>query len=239
VERLAIFQVTFLVESIEQRAALDGEVEMRQLRELGFYFKIALAAAITCTALSAPVGGADTATSSYALRKGMNEFGVWAGGSPSSNVAIGKTPDTSLALLGLRYGRVLGDWDWASLQYTVDIIPAAGVFASESVRRDNAIYGLGLSPIGLKFNFGQESWIKPFVGASVGFLYFTDDVPVPRSSRFNFTPELGLGVQFFVSPSNAVTVGSKYHHISNGYTHRRNPGLDSNVIYAGFSFFTN
>ncbi len=208
-------------------------------RELGFSIRLGFAAAIACAVLSAPVHGAETATSSYALRKGMNEFGVWAGGSPDSNVAIGKTPDTSLALLGLRYGRVLGDWDWASLQYTLDIIPAAGVFASESVRRDNAIYGWGLSPLGLKFNFGQQSWVKPFVGASVGFLYFTDDVPVPRSSRFNFTPEFGVGVQFFTTPSHAITIGYKYHHISNGNTHRRNPGLDSNVIYAGFSFFTN
>ncbi len=30
----------------------------------------------------------------YGLDKGMNEFGLWVGGSPDSNVAIGKTPDT-------------------------------------------------------------------------------------------------------------------------------------------------
>ena len=209
-----------------------------ELRELGFYIRLGFAAAITCATLSAPVRADDTATGSYALRKGTNEFGVWAGGSPDSNVAIGKTPDTSLALLALRYGRVLGDWDCGSLQYTLDIIPAAGVFTSASVRRDNAIYGFGLSPLGLKFNFGQQSWVKPFIGASVGFLYFSDDVPVPHSSRFNFTPEVGLGVQFFTTPRHSITIGYKYHHISNGYTHQTNPGLDSNVIYAGFAFFT-
>jgi hypothetical protein len=45
-------------------------------------------------------------------------------------------------------------------------------------------------------------------------------------------------VQWFATPATAVTVGYRYHHISNAGTHRRNPGLDSNVIYAGFSFFT-
>ncbi|HEY7165626.1 MAG TPA: acyloxyacyl hydrolase, partial [Candidatus Binatia bacterium] len=83
-----------------------------------------------------------------------------------------------------------------------------------------------------------ESWIKPFIAASVGFLYFTDDVPVPDSSRFNFTPEVGVGVQFFLTPKQAVTVGYKYFHISNAGTGDRNPGLDNNVIYAGYSFFT-
>jgi len=175
----------------------------------------------------------------YALLEGTNEFGFWAGGSPTSNVAIGRTPDTSLLLVGLRYGRVLKAWDSVSLQYTLDILPAAVVFQPSSVRRGGAtIYGAGITPLGLKFNFGQQTWIKPFVAASVGFLYFTDDVPVPDSSHFNFTPEVGLGLQFFLAPKRAVTIGYKYFHISNAGTGNHNPGLDNNVIYAGFSFFT-
>ncbi len=147
--------------------------------------------------------------------------------------------DTKLFILGLRYGRILGAWDLASLEYTLDLIPAAVVFEPSSVRTDHSrIYGAGLSPLGLKVNFFPQSWIKPFVSASVGFLYFSYDVPVPDSSRFNFTPEVGLGIQFFLTPRNAVTIGYKYHHISNAGTGDRNPGLDSNVIYAGLSFFT-
>jgi Lipid A 3-O-deacylase (PagL) len=95
-----------------------------------------------------------------------------------------------------------------------------------------------VSPLGFKINFGQQSWIKPFLAASVGFLYFEKDVPLPNSSQFNFTPEVGLGVHWFVTPANAVTVGYRFHHISNAGTHRRNPGLDLNLIYAGYSFFT-
>jgi hypothetical protein len=113
------------------------------------------------------------------------------------------------------------------------------VFEPDRVRRGkSSFYGAGLSPLGLKINFGQQSWIKPFIAASVGFLYFEEDVPVPRSSRFNFTPEAGLGVQFFLTPKNALTLGYKLHHMSNAYTSRSNPGMDSHVIYAGFSFFT-
>ena len=189
-----------------------------------------------------PVHGAETrsgAAGGYALTRGTNEFGLWAGGSPDSSKIIGNTEDRQLLLVALRYGRILAAWESVSLAYTLDIFPAAVVFEPDHVRRGRStIYGAGLSPLGLKLNFGQDSWIKPFLAASVGFLYFEDDVPVPRSSRFNFTPEIGLGVQFFLTPKRAMTLGYKLHHMSNANTGRSNPGMDSHVIYAGFSFFT-
>lgn len=141
------------------------------------------------------------ARTNYALAEGTNEFGLWAGGSPDSSRWIGNTEDRQLVLAALRYGRVIKPWESLSLEYTLDIFPAAVFFEPGWVRRGRStIYGAGVSPLGLKLNFGQESWIKPFLAASVGFLYFQEDVPVPRSSRFNFTPEVGLGVQLFVNP---------------------------------------
>ena len=188
-----------------------------------------------------PLHGAKSpagAGASYALIKGTNEFGLWIGGSPDSSRIFGNTEDRKLLLFALRYGRILAAWESFSLEYTLDIFPAAVVFEPDRVRKGSStIYGAGLSPFGLKANFGQQSWIKPFVAASVGFLYFQDDIPVPHSSRFNFTPEIGLGLQFFLAPKRAVTLGYKFHHMSNANTGRFNPGMDSHVIYAGFSFF--
>jgi len=172
----------------------------------------------------------------YALTKGTNEFGLWAGGSPDST---GNMEDRQLFLFALRYGRVLAAWESVSLEYTLDIFPAAVVFEPDRVRRGRStIYGAGLSPLGFKVNFAPQSWIQPFVAASVGFLYFQDDIPVPDSSRFNFTPEIGLGVQFFFAPKSALMLGYKFHHISNAGISGNNPGMNSHVIYAGFSFFT-
>jgi opacity protein-like surface antigen len=210
-------------------------------RVLAAVFASILTMALLSGRADAADAGTPGAAPTYALTEGTNEFGIWGGGSPDSNVAIGTTPDTSMLLIGLRYGRVLKAWDSISLEYTFDLLPAAVVFQPSHVRDGTgsaSIYGAGITPFGLKLNFGQESWIKPFIAASVGFLYFTDDVPVPDSSRFNFTPEVGVGVQFFLTPKRAVTVGYKYFHISNAGTGDRNPGLDNNVIYAGYSFFT-
>jgi opacity protein-like surface antigen len=187
------------------------------------------------------VQAADSPTSggAYALRAGMNEFGFWLGGSPDTAQLIGTVEDRQLLLLALRYGRILQTWDAAALEYTLDLYPAVVYFEPSNVRRGSStIYGAGLSPIGLKLNFAPQSWLQPFVAASVGFVYFTHDVPVPSSSRFNFTPELGLGLQFFIAPKRALTIGYKLHHISNANTGHSNPGMDSHVIYAGFSFFT-
>ena len=183
-------------------------------------------------------GAEPPASASYELPRGINEFGLWAGGSPDSSKIFGNTTNRQLLLVGLRYGRILAAWESLSLEYTLDIFPAAVVFEPEHVRGRSAIYGAGLTPLGFKVNFLQQSWIKPFVAAAVGFLYFQHDIPVPHSSRFNFTPELGLGLQFFLTPKRAVTIGYKLHHMSNANTGESNPGMDSHVIYTGFSFFT-
>jgi opacity protein-like surface antigen len=199
-----------------------------------------LSAFVLMSMVAAPRPAAVAQTASeYRLVRGMNEFGLWAGGSPDSFDFIGTVEDRELLLFGLRYGRVLGAWESVSLEYMLDILPAAVVFEPGNVRRGSStIYGAGLSPLGFKLNFGQESWIKPFLAASVGFLYFQKDIPVPGSSRFNFTPELGLGAQFFITPKKALTLGYKWHHMSNANSGRSNPGMDSHVFYAGFSFFT-
>ena len=187
-----------------------------------------------------PAYGADApASASYVLARGTNEFGLWAGGSPDSSEWIGAAEDRNLFLLGLRYGRVLAAWDSLSLEYTLDVFPVALVFEPDDARRGSStIYGAGLSPLGFKLNFGQQSRIKPFVALSFGFLYFEKETPVRNSTHFNFATEIGLGVQFFVAPRHAVTLGYKLHHISNAGIGDRNPGLDSHLFYAGYSFFT-
>jgi len=188
--------------------------------------------------ISRALAGETPATSSYPT-KGTNEFGLWVGGAPDSSKLIGTIEDRQLLLVGLRYGRVLGAWESVTLEYTLDLFPAAVVFEPSEVRRGRStIYGAGVSPLGFKLNFAPQSWIQPFVATSVGFLYFQDDIPVPDSSRFNFTPEFGVGVQFFLAPNRAITVGYRLHHMSNAGTSRNNPGMDSHVIYAGFSFLT-
>lgn len=98
-------------------------------------------------------------------------------------------------------------------------------------------YGFGLEPVGFDFNFRRRHRFQPIAGINGGFAIFTHDVPVSNSNSFNFTFSLRGGVQIFTSESRSITIGYRYHHISNANTGNPfNPGIDSNFIYAGYSF---
>jgi hypothetical protein len=106
---------------------------------------------------------------------------------------------------------------------------------NDVINRAGTIYGAGASPIGFQGNFGRKA-IQPFANGSVGFLYFRRQVPIVGSSQFNYTITIGFGAQYFRRSGKTLTVGWKYHHLSNNYQANLNPGIDSSVFYAGFSF---
>ena len=98
-------------------------------------------------------------------------------------------------------------------------------------------YGLGLEPVGFDFNFRRRHRFQPVLGINGGFAKFPRDVPVSDSNSFNFTFSLRGGIQIFTSQSRSVTIGYRYHHISNANTGNPfNPGIDSNFMYVGYSF---
>ncbi|UVT16050.1 MAG: acyloxyacyl hydrolase [Nitrospira sp.] len=93
------------------------------------------------------------------------------------------------------------------------------------------------SSLVIKYNllsFGR--WV-PFWDAGVGLLW-TDLAPriAEDSSQVNVALETGPGVQYFATTRMAVTVGVRYHHISNAWIGERNLGLDAALPYAGVSW---
>jgi hypothetical protein len=188
--------------------------------------------------------GVQSAGGPFGLEKSVNEFSVWGGGSLSSPTLIGKTEETRLAILGLRYARVLARGDNLALKYTIDAVPVAflsfpdsGPASTPAGGRRKTITGAGLSPVGFQLNFRRRERVQPFAQASGGFLYFGERVPDERGAQFNFTADFGGGVQWKTGARRAWTVGYRYQHISNGYRADVNPGFDANLIYVGFSIF--
>jgi opacity protein-like surface antigen len=59
---------------------------------------------------------------------------------------------------------------------------------------------------------------------------------VSGSSQFNFGVGWGAGVQIWHRENQSVSIGYKFHHISNANSADRNPGADSNLLYAGYSW---
>jgi opacity protein-like surface antigen len=192
-------------------------------------------------------------TETYGTQRG--EFSTWTSFSVGGNAHIfGFAQNRSLYLTGIRYGWTLAHWNklgGMNLRYTPEIIPAAYLrdrvvkgqpvaldkFAFPAVPSDQYVFGGGVNPVGLQMNFRRGKRIQPLWDFEGGFLYFTRHVLTVDGSQFQFTVATGPGVQFYFTPQTALTVGYRYHHMSNANISGHNPGTDTNHLYFSFSLF--
>jgi hypothetical protein len=211
------------------------------------------AASVETTSAASQGGGQND--SSYALKRGDNEFGFWGGGAFTATTIFGglsdaEASDRKFVIAAFRYGRTLAANDSLALQYTLDAIPLAvatgnieqsttvttGTTTVTTFRRDTA-YGVGLTPLGLQLDFANTSRVKPFIHLNGGLLVFNESVPLPDSGKLALVGETGAGLRIFTSERRAVSLGVRFHHISNGDRTGANRGLNQFIFYAGFSVF--
>jgi lipid A 3-O-deacylase len=90
----------------------------------------------------------------------------------------------------------------------------------------------------VKYNFLSFGRWMPYWDMGGGMLW-TDLAPriAEQSTPFNFVLEAGPGLQYFATERIALTVGTRFHHISNAGTGERNHGLNAILPYVGMSFF--
>jgi hypothetical protein len=180
------------------------------------------------------------------IQKRWNEFAVWGAISFNSPTRFGRTHDAIFGEVGLRYGRVFAARKSVAFEWTIDAVPLAilsndrftPVPSGTGVQNmRKSVYGAGLSPIGVKFNFRRQHRIQPFGGVTGGFRYFREDVPTAAALRLKFTADLSGGIQIINGSRRALTIGYKYQHLSNGGRSPVNPNVDVQMVYAGFSMF--
>lgn len=224
---------------------------------------MALRTFLVCLLLSFPTASVQ-AQSAYtnALHTGANEYQVWAGYSPGSITWIGKAEARRMFQAGVGWRRVLLATDNIAWKYSVDLIPVTlvsqptvnGVEVVQDPRHlvfpalcaptscgvaigRRTTYGIGFAPIGFEFNFRRKRRLQPLAGINGGLLRFSREVPILNSASINFTFSLEAGLQIFTTESRSVTISYRYHHTSNADSGTPfNPGIDSNFIYAGYSF---
>ena len=164
---------------------------------------------------------------------GGNEVQVWTGGGHGLN---GSTSDTGVWNLGLRYGWVLTDAVGPGplrgrFEYAVDVMPAFLL-----TQRNGTAYGLGLNPVGLKWNFAARQSVTPYVELGGGLLFSNTQVP-PGTSRVNFTSSGALGLHFLRSKYN-WSAEVRFMHISNADLATPNPGINTIQVRLGFGRFS-
>jgi hypothetical protein len=96
--------------------------------------------------------------------------------------------------------------------------------------------GEAFSPFGFQFNFRPRNKVQPFIIGHGGYMYSTHPIPIDSAGSFNFTFDLGAGIEIYRSETKSICVDYRYHHISNHETANINPGIDSGVIQVRYTF---
>ncbi len=109
--------------------------------------------------------------------------------------------------------------------------------ANLGITTDGRHRGLaGVNALALYYlpQFKRAQW-TPYVEAGVGVIY-TDFQVAGQGLRFNFNPQVGVGVEYELANGAAVTGAIRLHHLSNGELHDDNRGVNSALLLIGYLF---
>ena len=178
-----------------------------------------------------------------------HSIGTWIGISYDSptGLLLGTTPGRNFHEVVLRLDWRIVEVQYFRADYTLDIIPFAmltgnpnrslSFFRSQPVSGSATLYGIGAAPLGLRLGIPlSKKRVFLFASGSMGFLIFESPAPTIEASAFNYTFDLGGGVEIAVSPGFSLVGGYKLHHFSNADRALENPGVDSNMYYLGVNW---
>ena len=111
-------------------------------------------------------------------------------------------------------------------------------------------YGVSITPVILRWEFNTHARkVQPWFQAAGGLIYTTHKFP-PNiltnpaldinggTSVFNFSPQGGGGIHFFLRDKRSIDLGINGVHISSASLGDRNPGVNALVqIQLGYSFW--
>jgi opacity protein-like surface antigen len=111
----------------------------------------------------------------------------------------------------------------------------SGTFVQSCSGREWTI-GEAISPVGFQWNFLPRLKTQPFLIGHGGYMYSTRPIPIAIAGSFNFTFDLGVGVELFRSQTRSIRAEYRFHHISNHNTAEENPGIDNGLFQVTYSF---
>jgi hypothetical protein len=123
-----------------------------------------------------------------------------------------------------------------------DIAAASGPY-----KTGGAYNGISVTPVVLRWDLRGGRRIIPFVQGAGGLIWtnhkFPPVGPLPApghqgTSVWNFTPQFGVGFQYFLKPRRSITFNANAIHISNASLGDANPGVNSTVQFQiGYSWW--
>jgi len=88
----------------------------------------------------------------------------------------------------------------------------------------------------LKYSGHITSRIAPYIEGGIGMVNTTQHTH-EQGTQFNFLPQVGAGLQFFLNNNLALTGGYRYRHMSNAGLSDDNSGINHHFILVGVSYF--
>jgi len=88
----------------------------------------------------------------------------------------------------------------------------------------------------IKYVFPLNAKIQPYVKGGLGMLYMSQHT-LEQSTQYNFLPQGGAGIHYFIKDNVALNLEYRYRHLSNASIKHPNSGIDSNMYLGGVTFF--
>ncbi|WP_049961470.1 acyloxyacyl hydrolase [Pseudacidobacterium ailaaui] len=100
--------------------------------------------------------------------------------------------------------------------------------------------GVSITPIILRWNFKPGRRMVPWFQGAGGLVWtnhkYPPDIIVPHgepggTSVWNFTPQAGIGLHYFLKDRQSITLGINAVHISSASLGDRNPGVNASLQF--------
>jgi opacity protein-like surface antigen len=94
--------------------------------------------------------------------------------------------------------------------------------------------GSGLNLM-FRYQYAGERW-RPMFLFGAGMMWTDEKVP-PGEVKRNFTPQVGVGVQYMLGSNFGLDLEYRFWHLSNKHKTETNPGINAHSGFFGISWF--
>jgi Lipid A 3-O-deacylase (PagL) len=166
-------------------------------------------------------------------RKGSVDWRITGGGALPVDFSSAR-PDRRLSFGAVEVGRILTTKHGPGIlagqfQLSLQMMPIV-------VRGPEDFWGVGLTPVFIRWSFSGTRAVRLFADASAGLMFVDWRTPGPGRIPGNFNEQVGFGMRAGHARGAGFLLGYRFQHISNGGRAHPSPGVDTHLLYAGVSF---
>ena len=138
------------------------------------------------------------------------------------------------------WGRFLG----ARRDYVAEVLPVAilrqpsktDVWGNPRSLSHESLYGLGISPAGMRLLWRDGKAWKPYYTVKGGLIAFDKKSLSQDGAYLNFSLQQAVGIQFRLNDRLDLRTGFEHFHFSDAFMVPSNPGIDELAYSSGLTF---